>query len=163
MRTRSGKDHGVGVSQKNVDGSNPSPASTLDDVVAQLASVNAILQQIAQPATSVQHGRYDSDVAVLYKEFLTRRPGTVFQLHALSSADLAGEPRSTLQLLRVVDFLDPQPLFRPRRARDVIVKLLAACLAVPDTQQAVVLGILSPCGSLASSAFRVLEQSTQKK
>jgi hypothetical protein len=57
----------------------------------------------------------------------------------------------------VSDFLDPQPLFRPRRARGVIVKLLAACLAIPHAQQAIVLGVLSPCGSLASSAFRVLE------
>jgi hypothetical protein len=47
MRTRSGKDHGAGVSQKNVNASNPSPVATLDDVVAQLASVNAVLQQIA--------------------------------------------------------------------------------------------------------------------
>jgi hypothetical protein len=67
-------------------------------------------------------------------------------------------PRSTSQLLHVVDFLDPQPLFRPRHARGVIVKLLAAYLAVPHAQQAVVLGLLSPCGSLASSAFYVLEQ-----
>jgi hypothetical protein len=58
----------------------------------------------------------------------------------------------------VSDFLDPQPLFRPRRACGVIVKLLAACLAVPHAQQAIVLGVLSPCGSLASSAFRVVEQ-----
>jgi hypothetical protein len=129
-----------------------------------------------------------------------RRPGTIFQLHALPSADLAGEGRRrpaasascrcspcslaccarrsspsmpwaatcswlssprrlrlTSQLLRVIDFLDPQPLFRPRRARGVIVKLLAACLAVPHAQQAVVLSVLSPCGSLASSAFHVLE------
>jgi hypothetical protein len=74
MRTCSRKDHGAGVSQKNVNASNPSPASTLDDVVAQLASVNAVLRQIAQPATSVQHGRYNSDVAVLYMEFLSMQP-----------------------------------------------------------------------------------------
>jgi hypothetical protein len=74
MRTCSRKDHGAGVSQRNVNASDPSPASTLDDVVAQLASVNAVLQQIAQPATSVQQGRYDSDVAVLYKEFLSTQP-----------------------------------------------------------------------------------------
>jgi hypothetical protein len=43
MRTRSGKDHGAGVSQKNVNASKPSPASTLDDVVAQRASVNVVL------------------------------------------------------------------------------------------------------------------------
>jgi hypothetical protein len=70
MRTRSRRDHGVGTSQRNVNASDPSPASTLDDVVAQLASVNVILQQIAQPATSAQYGRHDSDAATLYKEFL---------------------------------------------------------------------------------------------
>jgi hypothetical protein len=74
MRIRSGNDHGAGVSQRNVNAFDPSPASTLDDVVAQLASVNVVLQQIAQPATSAQHCSYDSDVVVLYKEFLSTQP-----------------------------------------------------------------------------------------
>jgi hypothetical protein len=42
--------------------------------VAQLARMNVVVQQIAQPATSVQHGHYDSDVVVLYKEFLSMQP-----------------------------------------------------------------------------------------
>jgi hypothetical protein len=48
--------------------------STLDDVVAQLASVNVVLQQIAQPASSAQYGHHDSDAAILYKEFLGTQP-----------------------------------------------------------------------------------------
>jgi hypothetical protein len=46
----------------------------LDDVVAQLASVNVVLQQIAQHASLAQYGRHDSDVAILYKEFLSTQP-----------------------------------------------------------------------------------------
>jgi hypothetical protein len=47
MRTRSGKDHGAGASQRNIDAPNPSPTSALDDVVAQLVNVSTVLQQIA--------------------------------------------------------------------------------------------------------------------
>jgi hypothetical protein len=74
MRTRSRKDHGAGASQRNANAPNPSPASTLDDVVAQLANVSAVLQQIAQPTTSTPYGRHDSDAAILYKEFLSTQP-----------------------------------------------------------------------------------------
>jgi hypothetical protein len=44
MWTHSGMDHSAGASQRNANACDPSPASTLDDVVAQLASVSAVLQ-----------------------------------------------------------------------------------------------------------------------
>jgi hypothetical protein len=75
MRTRSRKDHGTSASQRNANAPNPPPASTLDDVVAQLANVSIVLQQIAQTTTSSPYGHHDSDIAILYKEFLsTQRP-----------------------------------------------------------------------------------------
>jgi hypothetical protein len=74
MRTRSGKDHGAGASQRNIEAPNPSPTSTLDDVVAQLVNVSTVLQQIAQPTTSNQYGHHDSGAAILYKEFLNTQP-----------------------------------------------------------------------------------------
>jgi hypothetical protein len=46
----------------------------LDDVVAQLANVSVVLQQIAQPTTSTPYGHHDSDSAILYKEFLSMQP-----------------------------------------------------------------------------------------
>jgi hypothetical protein len=46
----------------------------LDDVVAQLVNVSTVLQQIAQPTTSTQYGRHDSNAAILYKEFLSTQP-----------------------------------------------------------------------------------------
>jgi hypothetical protein len=72
MRTRSGKDHGA--SQRNANAPNPPPTSTLDDVVAQLVNVSAVLQQIAQPTTSTPYGHHGSDAAILYKEFLSTQP-----------------------------------------------------------------------------------------
>ena len=64
MRTRSRKDHGASASQRNAIAPNPSLASTLDDVVAQLANVSVVLQQIGQPTTSTPYGRHDSDAAI---------------------------------------------------------------------------------------------------
>jgi hypothetical protein len=74
MRTRSGKDHGADASQRNINAPNPSPTSTLDDIMAQLVNVSVVLQQIAQPRTSTQYGHHDSDAAILYKEFLSTQP-----------------------------------------------------------------------------------------
>jgi hypothetical protein len=45
MRTRSRKDHGVGASQWNIDAPNPSPTSTLDDIVAQIVNVSAVFSK----------------------------------------------------------------------------------------------------------------------
>jgi hypothetical protein len=72
MRTCSRKDHGAGASQRNANAPNPSLASTLDDVVAQLANVSAVLQQIAQPTTSTPYGRHDSELLSSIKSFLAR-------------------------------------------------------------------------------------------
>jgi hypothetical protein len=74
MRTRSGRDLGAGTSQRDIDAPNPSPTSTLDDIMAQLVNVSAVLQQIAQPTSSTQYGHHDSDAAILYKEFLSTQP-----------------------------------------------------------------------------------------
>jgi hypothetical protein len=46
----------------------------LDDVVAQLANVSVVLQQIALATTSTQYGRRDFVVAILYKGFLITQP-----------------------------------------------------------------------------------------
>jgi hypothetical protein len=74
MRTRSGRDLGAGTSQRDIDAPNPSQTSTLDDIMAQLVNVSTVLQQIAQPTSSAQYGRHDSDAAILYKVFLSTQP-----------------------------------------------------------------------------------------
>ncbi|KAL5654966.1 hypothetical protein ACJX0J_034285, partial [Zea mays] len=63
------------------------------------------------PATSVQHGHYDSDVAVLYKEFLSHQVSwaefcEVFRAHHI--------PKALMEIkeIQISEFLNFRPLLK---------------------------------------------------